>query len=90
VTGFKNNERFARAGAKRTLMENLRFWIYVIENLRLYVFVPGLQTKHLGSAQNNKFDAFRLNLFAPFEIFWVYMSANLICKQTVTVLCEHT
>jgi hypothetical protein len=25
VTGFKNNERFARAGAKRTLMENLRF-----------------------------------------------------------------
>ena len=31
-----------------------------------------------------------INFFAPFEIFWVYMSANLICKQTVTVLCEHT
>ena len=30
-------------------------------------------------------NAFRLTLFALFEIFWVYMSANLICKQTLHV-----
>jgi hypothetical protein len=31
-----------------------------------------------------KSNAFRLNFFARFEIFWAYMSANLICKQTKT------
>ena len=30
-------------------------------------------------------NAFRLNFFALFEIFWLHMSANLICKQTGTV-----
>jgi hypothetical protein len=28
-------------------------------------------------------NAFRLNFFALFEIFWVYTSANLICEKTV-------
>jgi hypothetical protein len=31
-------------------------------------------------------NAFQLNFLALFEIFWVYMSANLICKQTVMAL----
>jgi hypothetical protein len=29
-------------------------------------------------------NAFRLNFFVLFEIFWVYMRATLICNQTVT------
>jgi hypothetical protein len=33
--------------------------------------------KHVNS------NAFQLNFLAQFQIFWVYMSANLIGKQTV-------
>jgi hypothetical protein len=31
-------------------------------------------------------NAFRWNFFALFEIFWLYVSANLICKQTPAVV----
>jgi hypothetical protein len=37
--------------------------------------IPGLKT-----ANSN---AFRLNSFALFEKFWLYMSENLNCKQIV-------
>ena len=53
------------------------------------VFVP-LANQASQGLKTIKQNAFRPNFSALFEIFWVYMSANLICKQPVTTLCEHT
>ena len=60
------------------------------QHKRRYFFVPLLQTKHLSLKTAVNSNAFRWNFFALFEIFWVYTSASLICKQTVTAWCEHT
>jgi hypothetical protein len=59
------------------------------EHKRRYFFVPLANQASRAGLKTINSNAFRLNFFALFEIFCVYMSANLICKQTVTVWCEH-
>ena len=48
------------------------------EHKRRSLFVQ--LANHASQSQNNKFECFSfiINFFAPFEIFCVYMSANLI------------
>jgi hypothetical protein len=53
------------------------------QHKRRYFFVP-LANQTSQVFKTVKSNAFRLNFFARFEIFWAYMSANLICKQTKT------